>query len=71
MYGITQQTQHEVEEQGAEKHDATAAVTASNRPVTGMVAIRPTGRANNAAPSCASFKFSWCCIDGMRDAQVV
>src|ERR1700743_1467986 len=44
---------------------------ASRREVMGMVAINPIGMAKSAAPNCASFRCRDCCIEGMRDAQVV
>jgi len=42
----------------------------NNQLEMGMVNIRPTGRANNTVPNCASFKWSWFCMVGIRDAQV-
>src|SRR6187399_1274522 len=38
--------------------------------VNGTVTNIPIGAASRAVPSCASLMFNWCCMAGMRHAQV-
>ena len=41
-----------------------------SQPESGREINRPTGRANNTMPNCASDKLNFCLILGMRDAQL-